>query len=475
MDVSRLRQKYPVFSYESYNWQIQGNDVVIDWLMGNDKYQFHPQLRLLGASSKIKNIPKAIIDNFIFHLGLVEIFSYWKAFCSPKIIVNTGYLDTYQLAWWQDLLLNGMGQYFYENGIDFREKNFVALTSVPRRVLPALVLPGVFFEKSQKKLGQGSRRHPSWYKKTLIPVGGGKDSAVTLELLSNRFWVSQNDVKKTAAFVLNAQKNPAAIEIIRLSGIDQGYQVERRIDPLLLQLNKEGFLNGHTPFTAYLSFLGVFLAYLFGFDEVVFANERSANEGNVEYEGYEINHQYSKTLAFENKFRDYNKRYLSRVNYFSFLRPLYELQIMKIFSGLEKYFHVFLSCNSGQNWCGKCPKCLASFIGLYPFVEEKKLIAIFGKNLFSEENLLPIAFEMLGLGKKKPFECVGTVEETKIACYLSFKKTPAPNAYPLLKLFRDKVMTKEKNWEERTKSILNSWDINHNLPERYTSILKEYT
>ena len=73
------------------------------------------------------------------------------------------------------------------------------------------------------------------------------------------------------------------------------------------------------------------VAFLIGKKYVALSNEDSANESNIV--GEKINHQYSKSLEFENDFRWFTKNYLTdKIEYFSLLRPLNELQIMKIFT-----------------------------------------------------------------------------------------------------------------------------------------------
>ena len=47
------------------------------------------------------------------------------------------------------------------------------------------------------------------------------------------------------------------------------------------------------------------------------------------------------------------------------------------------------------------------------------LIKIFGKNLYDEPALVPVYKQLLGLEGFKPFECVGTPEETKAAFFLA--------------------------------------------------------
>ena len=147
--------------------------------------------------------------------------------------------------------------------------------------------------------------------------------------------------------------------------------VNRAICSELLDLNRQGYLNGHTPFSAYLAFLGAACLLLYGYSNAVVANERSSEEGNVRFHESEINHQYSKSLRFEASFDEYLKTYLAPgARYFSIVRPLYELQIGRAFSRFPEFFEVFKSCNRNRSdsWCGHCPKCVSVFLTMYPFV-----------------------------------------------------------------------------------------------------------
>jgi len=323
-----------------------------------------------------------------------------------------------------------------------------------------------------------------------VPVGSGKDSVVTLETLKK----AKKDIQ---CFSLNPTE--AAERITKIAGCRSPIIVQRKIDEKLLKLNRQGFLNGHTPFSAYLAFLSVLVATIFGQKYIAFSNERSSNEGNVKYLGKIINHQWSKSFEFEQKFRNYSKKYLtSGVKYFSFLRPLYEIQIAKLFSKYPKYFNAFLSCNiayqtaSGtklptKKWCGKCSKCLFVFAILYPFVgkknppsrkatEDKELLKIFGKNLFKDKKLLPIMQQLTGERGFKPFECVGTKKESLIAFYLSWKKSRdrVSTKLPfLLRHFEKKILPKYPNIEKESKKLLDSWNNQNNLSKEYEKILKD--
>jgi UDP-N-acetyl-alpha-D-muramoyl-L-alanyl-L-glutamate epimerase len=211
------------------------------------------------------------------------------------------------------------------------------------------------------------------------------------------------------------------LDITRASGAEEPIIIKRVIDPKLLELNNQGYLNGHTPFSAYLAFLSTLAATLYDYKNIVVSNESSSNEGNIEYLGKVVNHQYSKTFEFEQKFRDYAEKYLAPIKYFSFLRPLSELQIAKLFSHLEKYHTLFRSCNVGSStnsWCGRCAKCLFAYIILRPYLGEK-IDQMFGKNLLDDESLKPLLSQLLREDDSaKPFDCVGLVDETKAALFM---------------------------------------------------------
>ncbi|MBI2113142.1 MAG: hypothetical protein HYT50_01005 [Candidatus Wildermuthbacteria bacterium] len=404
------------------------------------------------AKESLKRVGESVLRNLVFHLGLMEIPSYWKATCSPSIVIEAGYLTQEQMHWWKDLILEGMGEFFFQNRIDFTKPDFLSLacSHAPE--------PQSAYEKPLQE-------------RAIVPVGGGKDAAVTLELLKN----SKMDIR---SFMLNPKKEQLALA--RISKTANALVAKRTIDPKLLELNQQGYLNGHTPFSAYLAFITALEAALFDYKYIALSNERSSNEGNVEYLETTINHQYSKSFEFEKKFREYSKAYLANdLEYFSFLRPLYELQIAKLFSRYPKYFPAFLSCNEAHKtisgirkptgkWCARCPKCLFVFLALYPFVGKAKLENIFKKNLFEDLSLVPLAEELLGLRNFKPFECVGTEQESRAALLLSLKAEKG-NMPKLLAYFA-KRMPKDSPDPQH---ILRAWNNKHFLPSQFTEILKK--
>jgi len=415
--LSFLREKHPRFIYRSYSYKLTGNylKIVFDFLIEPD-IRFKPELIIRNIpKSRLKKIGDRVLNNFVFHLGLMEIPTYWKATCSKEIIIKAGYLNKEQIQWWHDLLIKGMGQFFYENKIDYRGPEFLKITAKPRM-------------KTSKTTITSFKLRDRY----LVPFAGGRDSIVTLEKLKEQ-------KREIALFSVNPIKQVQ--KTAKVSSIKNQIVIKRKIDKRLLDLNKKGYLNGHTPFTALLSFLSVFCAVLFNYKNIAFSNEKSANEGNVKYLGKIINHQWAKSSEFEKKFKSYYQKYLIKnINYFNYVRRYSELEISKMFTKYSKYFSVFSSCNANMKikpsvksrWCGDCPKCLFVYASLCPFLEKKQLWQIFKKNLFEKKELLPIMKALIGQGRHKPFECVGTYKESRLAFNLSFKKAKKSGKVPYL-------------------------------------------
>lgn len=403
----QYRREYPEFHYRAYHLSADAAAINLSYDFEIPGLaEFHPTLRILKKSFPWKDLDAPIVQNLAFHIGLVELVSYWKCTCSPKVVIHPGKLDAHQVTWWKKLYYNGLGEMFYTNGIKSGMEDFMELEFPPEAPEFAYDAP--------TNAAEGY----------IVLVGGGKDSIVTLETL---------DTDPARDYCLIVNPKPVTRACAELAGFtdDRVMEVYRTIDPELLALNRRGFLNGHTPFSTMLAFVSYFIAYLTGQKYIVVSNESSANESNLacaddpELACAKVNHQYSKSFEFEQDFDDYAAEYLKApVQYFSFLRPLNELQIAKIFSRLEKYHPVFKSCNVGSKsaewvWCGHCSKCLFAFIILSPYLYPDKLIEIFRKDLFTDATLLQTFVELTGHGNNKPFDCVGTFEEVNYALSLT--------------------------------------------------------
>ncbi len=388
-----FRKRYPRFVYEAFHWKVEesGLRIWFDFSMGD--VVFHPTSTIERRPFLDFDIDAKIIDSMVFEIGMVELVSYWKSACPPIVEVRCGALTPKQINFWRKLYWNGLGEFYYTNGIEESIDDFMRIESLG-------------------ELNDAPSVNYTLADTYLVPVGGGKDSVVTLELL-------RRAGKTVRPLIMNPRG--ATVECARVAGfaMDEVLVIRRSIDSVLLDLNKQGYLNGHTPFSAMLAFYTQLASALSGIPNVALSNESSANESTVL--GTNVNHQYSKSLEFEDDFRSY----CGGFNYFSFLRPLSELQIAMLFSRFTAYHDVFRSCNVGSKqdiWCGHCAKCLFAYIILSPFIEPNRLNVIFGKQMLDDLSLEHEFRQLLGLEATKPFECVGTVGEVRQALSMAYER-----------------------------------------------------
>lgn len=437
-----LRKKYDKFIYEKYEIiENKDNYEIIFYFDIPNLTKFTPKLIINKNNLTNTNINDNFLEYLVFNIGLIELISYVKCTCSKNIIIQAGYLDDYQIDWFKKILYNGLGEFLYVNNITITQDELFNITTTGK---------SKEFNISYKGTGN------------LIPIGGGKDSNVTLELMKKEY-------EDNTCFIINPKG--ANIECAKIGGYENKTIVINRIlDKKIIDLNNQGFLNGHTPFSALVAFISYLCAYLSNKEYIILSNEDSANQSTVI--GTNINHQYSKTYEFENDFNEYTKKYFKiNIKYFSLLRPLTEFQIGMLFSKYTHYHDTFKSCNLGSkekdwNWCGKCPKCLFVYIILSPFLYKDDLIKIFNKDLYEDETLLETFIELLGYSKTKPFECVGTYEEVRYAVSLLINKLEN-NLPHLLKYYKDNYpLYLEENFKIKYNNI-------NNLEPKFENIIKE--
>ena len=253
------------------------------------------------------------------------------------------------------------------------------------------------------------------FNRTLVPIGGGKDSLVSVEMLK----AAGEDA--TAVWVGNSPLIAACAARTGLPMLNIG----RELSPLLFEYNRAGAWNGHIPVTAINSAILIVAAVLYGFDAIAFSNERSASSATLEYNGQPVNHQWSKSWEFERAFHALIKADVDpSLDYFSLLRPLSELAVAERFARTTRYDDVFSSCNRNfrilgprpaDRWCGQCPKCHFVFLALAPFMPKPRLLAIFGRNLLDDIDLAPAFDALMEYRNHKPFECVGEGAESRAA------------------------------------------------------------
>ena len=404
----KFRKKYPHFFYRGYSTEETLNELKLTYTFEIEGLsEFTPTWTFpKKGNTQVKWSEDPLMKKMIFSLGMVELVSYWKITCSPQVVIEAGALNKDQILWWKDLYFNGLGEFFYVNKItEADQEGFMEIVCE-------------LGEENKQKNDYGKKQDTKGSEKgVLVPVGGGKDSAVTLELLKSA------DVP-VFAYIINPRG--ATIHTTESADLDADHviSVHRTLDKRMLQLNKEGFLNGHTPFSALVAFSTVIAARMAGLSYIALSNESSANESTVQ--GSTVNHQYSKSFKFETDFHRYQTDYLpGSAYYFSMLRPLSEFQIAKYFAKQKQYHAIFRSCNAGSktdSWCGHCPKCLFVYFILSPFLSREEVKEIFGTDMLEDETMQSTMEQLVGIQEEKPFECVGSRDEINTALVMTIDR-----------------------------------------------------
>ena len=360
-------------------------------------------------------------------------------------IINTGKtaLTPREREFLRAFYTDGLGEFAYRNGIDLSGLRIEG-PSVPETPAPETPAPETPAPETPARAAGRPAPGPSasGQPRALVPFGGGIDSIVTVELVRQHADVALFVVSRPGDR-FDAIERPAAVTGLPVA------RAEREIDPQLLRSRELGFLNGHVPVTGVISAIAVMAAALEGRDAVVMSNEWSASVRTVQAGDHAVNHQYSKSAAFETAFRDVLAGTSAALpagaampDYFSALRPRTELWIAERFARMQQYHGTFRSCNRAfhidqakrlDHWCGQCDKCCFIDLILAPFLPATELGSIFGGREPLADPALAGRFRAL-LGDtdlSKPFECVGEVNECRAALLLADQRGDR-GAFPLL-------------------------------------------
>ena len=394
----------------------------------------------------------AAVDRCLRLLHLAAGISYYKLYVPDEIKADCTTLTKVEADFFDLFYFSGLGEFSYRNNIT-----------------PHIAFP--FSETAKTEAVRVPLK-----KRIIVPVGGGKDSIVSIEALRAEGFTP----------TLFSVGRPRPIrETIELSGLDS-ISVTRVLDPNLKAFNERltelGAFNGHVPVTGIIAFILMLAAVLYDFSDVAISNERSANVGNTKKDGRTVNHQWSKSLEFEKAFRALTSSVLPDFRYFSLLRPLSELAIASLFARSDKYDPVFTSCNKAfrldeskrlDRWCADCDKCRFVFLALAPFMEKERLIKIFGKNMLDDETQIKGYEELLGLSAFKPFECVGETEESALA-FLTLIRKDLWNRDAVCRSLKEKVLKKYGSEEDALRRKVFSLTGDHLIPREYENVIGRF-
>lgn len=389
-----------------------------------------------------------IILKILQSIHLILGISYFQLYFPPKIQINNFSLNQKQAKFWNQIYTDGLMQTYYFNAIDFR--NFITFPYT-----------NTIVKSSKVKLKP----------RLLIPLGGGKDSLVTYTILKNNH--------KNITF-FNFGDFAIHKNLTKFTN-ENRIVIAREMDKKMIQSNKKvKITHRHVPIMAINMFMGLLVSILYSFDTIIFSNERSSDYGNIEYKGKTVNHQIDKSIQFEKLISTYINTYIiSNIKIFSLLRPFHEIEIVRKFTSNTKFFKLFTSCNKNfkwvgniqkKLWCCQCDKCAFVFVLLAAFIPKSEVISIFKENLLNKESLFQSYKNLLGAGDMKPFECVGTPEETKVAFYYAYKRGEYENDY-IMKYFKSYILPKIKNIKKLESTVFAYGD-DSNIPIAYRKMIQ---
>ncbi len=336
---------------------------------------------------------QAAFEQALRLLHLVAGVSYYKAGLSHEMRFAQQDPDPELAAFLTELYVQGLAEFAYINHIDLCPRiHFPGTGTSPGAI--ELILP----------------------ERALLAIGGGKDSLVGLRLLQQAGMEVQAVCVGQSTLIGDTMK-AAGLPLLR---------IERTLAPELAEMNRLGAWNGHVPVTAINSAILLCASVLYGFAYIVFSNERSADEATlILSDGTAVNHQYSKSSAFETGWRQLIASHISPdIEYFSILRPFSELEIVRRFCELSEFHSVYSSCNRNfhldgprieDRWCLDCPKCRFAALSLALFLEPDQVADMMGGDLLDDDDHADGFRALCGLGRDKPFECVGEAGESRAA------------------------------------------------------------
>lgn len=370
-------------------------------------------------SERWNTVPNAVLEPTLQALLLILGLNYWAVFPTCNIRIEGFILTREQAQFWDALYLNGLGEYFYDMQMDFRD--LIAFPYDDSAIAP---------EPAQLEL-------PT---RALVLNGAGKDSILTAEMLK-----ATNVPFDFFAFAPSlAHERIAAL--VGAKTITARRQRDPRIN-LTAALHR---VSAAYPSVSTFTFIATLLAELLGYDSIIFSNERSADFGNLTYLGLSVNHQWCKSSEAEKLINDYIQRYIApSISTKSLLREYSELEIVKRFVKYPQYLKYVTSCNSyfcysrfeqrfllrTPYWCKECPKCMFLFACYAAFLPRKEVVKVFGSDLYAKKRRSRLIRRILGIEGFKPLDCVGEPEEMILAMEYAARRNEYRNE-PAMKLFR---------------------------------------
>lgn len=259
----------------------------------------------------------------------------------------------------------------------------------------------------------------------LLLFGGGKDSLVAAELLQHA-----RVPYATLTYAHSAYGAPGPQHRLVDTLLDRLAPVRRHkqwiaddafaapLPELVDGSASRALLAGETPSSIFAA-LPVVLAR--GYPWMALAHEFSANFGNLVWSrtGEVVNHQWGKSWEAESALAAYIAAELvPGFHWFSILQPLSDVLIFELLRGASAAAPFTHSCNLRKPWCHRCAKCAYVALGYAAHLPDGVYERVFEEDVLDLPETQPFFRQMIGLGEHTPFECIGEIDEARLALAL---------------------------------------------------------
>lgn len=366
---------------------------------------WYPDTNLLGLE---RRFGKDFIERLFVHTALFEINKI--ASLRPRILDLGAYGHHHTTALetlWTTIFHKVWAQWRYENGLPTEKPPRWA--SEPIDVLRAAP------RSRDRNAGE-----------MLLFCGGGKDSLVSMKLFERA------QIPFASFMYSSSVYGPSAAQFRLVNGLLDHAKPSRRhrqivmddffdapvIELLGAELGVHTITAAETPSSIFAT-LPILLDH--GYSHAVLGHEASANRGNLIWNatGEDVNHQWGKSVDAERLLDEYVRSHLiTDIGVFSVLMPIHDVLIFELLRQDESALHSTHSCNIAKPWCKRCPKCAYVWLNYRAHLSAAPVDAIFPENLLELPENHHSFHDMVGLGEHTPFECIGHLEESRLALAL---------------------------------------------------------
>lgn len=352
---------------------------------------------------------KAFMQKIYFHIMVFEASKLVSLYPQQFDLGEFSHFHTVEFeALWRTIIYNVWGQWRYQhNKPDYQGPTFCSQAQTLQETNPITLATN--------------------NTEVLTFCGGGKDSLVGMKLLERANVPYATFTYSHSIYGRAEQQHTLIEQLTQQSQATQQHQLriyDSFVNAPVLHHYPEikEILAAETP-TSLFAALPIILQHRYRY--MVLAHERSANTGNLIWTetGEDINHQWGKSYEAEQLLNQYlHSQFINHCTYFSLLQPIYDTTIFNLLRQDEELIGNTHSCNIKKPWCCQCPKCAYVWLNYKAYLDTEKVEQMFPENLFDIDANQRWFYQMLGLGEHTPFECIGEVEETRLAFELCRRK-----------------------------------------------------